>query len=222
MPKFHTAALILAALAALLASPARLPAYEPEIMFGIPGADTPEAKECGAANAYTYDKYIIYTRKSASFSGQDIFVFERGGADGDPCALDPKDAWYAINAGEFGGSNTFLGMRGEYLFIDEWPGRDHKRLLVVDGGNRSLVFFDWYADPLIDDGKLTYNRVLKASKHTKKSVPCPDAAKWESEGLLVVYTEKMSLDLATMKSSHSNEFSCEPAKQPPKAQRYTR
>jgi len=88
---------------------------------------------------------------------------------------------------------------------------DHKRLLIIDVGLKSLVYFDWYADPAIEGGALRYNRVLKASKGTKKEIPCPDAEKWEKEGLAVLYVEKMTLDLGTMKETHSGDFFCKQA-----------
>lgn len=177
----------------------------------IPGSDPAEVRQCPDGAAYVYPAYIIYTRKSPYFEGQDIYVFKPRGPVEDPCALASREAYYTINAGEFGGSNTFAGMRGGYLFIDEWPGRDHKRLLVIDADKKSLVYFDWYSGPAIEGDVLRYNRVLKASKSTKKKIPCPDAEKWEKEGFAVLYVEKMTLDLGTMKETHSQNFFCEPA-----------
>lgn len=177
----------------------------------VSGSDPAEVRQCPDGAAYVYPVYIIYTRKSPYFEGQDIYVFKPRGPVADPCALASREAWYTINAGEFGGANTFVGMHGVNLFIDEWPGRDHKRLLVVDADKKSLVYFDWYADPAIEGGTLRYNRVLKASKSTKKEMQCPDAEKWEKEGFAVLYVEKMTLDLGTMKETHSGNFFCESA-----------
>ncbi len=177
----------------------------------IPGSDPAEVRQCPDGAAYVYPAYIIYTRKSPYFEGQDIYVFKPRGPVEDPCALASREAYYTINAGEFGGANTFVGMHGVDLFIDEWPGRDHKRLLVVDADKKSLVYFDWYADPAIEGDILRYNRVLKASKGTKKKIPCPDAEKWEKEGFAVLYVEKMTLDLGTMKKTHSGDFFCKQA-----------
>jgi hypothetical protein len=177
----------------------------------IPGSDPAEVKQCGGGAAYIYPEYIIYTSKSPSFEGQDIYVFKPRAAVPDPCSLAGRDAFYTINAGEFGGANTFIGMHGGYVFIDEWPGRDHKRFLVIDAAQKSLVYFDWYADPGIEKDTLRYNRVLKASGSVKKKIPCPDAGKWEKEGKAVLYVEKMTLDLKTMSETHTDEFLCEPA-----------
>jgi len=198
-----------ALLALLAASGGRADAAPDGTM--IPGSDPAEARECGSASAYIYSEYIIYVSKSPSFEGQDIFIYMPRAAVQDPCSLAGRDAYYTINAGEFGGSNTFIGMRGGLLFIDEWPGREHKRLLVIDAARKSLVYFDWYADPAIDKDTLLYNRVLKASGSVKKEIPCPDAEKWEKEGKAVLYVEKMTLDLKTMKETHSDKFFCEPA-----------
>ena len=46
---------------------------------------------------------------------------------------------------------------------------------------------------------------------TKKEIPCPDAEKWEKEGYVVLYVEKMTLDLAAMKGASSGKFFCESA-----------
>ena len=208
MPR-HIIAITFAALLIALAPSAQ--GAETTGWFGIPGADPAQMKECDGGTAYIYPKYIIYTKKSPAFEGQDIYVYKPSAGVPDPCPFAARNAWYTINAGEFGGANTFMGMHGGYLFIDEWPGRDHKRLLIIDVGLKSLVYFDWYADPAIEGGALRYNRVLKASKGTKKEIPCPDAEKWEKEGLAVLYVEKMTLDLGTMKETHSGDFFCKQA-----------
>ena len=177
----------------------------------FPGSDTAQVKECENGKAYVYPEYIIYTSKSPSFEAQDIRVFKPRAAVEDPCSLWGRDPFYTLNAGEFGGANTFAGMHGGYMFVDEWPGRDHRRFLVIDVTLKSLVYFDWYADPVIENETLRYNRVLNASRSVKKEIPCPDAEKWEKEGKAVLYVEKMTLDLGTMKETHSEEFFCEPA-----------
>jgi hypothetical protein len=205
----HIATIVLAALLIALAPFAQ--GEEFTGWFGIPGADPAQKKECDSGTAYVYPKYIIYTRKSPAFEGQDIFVYKPSSGVPDPCPLAARNAWYTINAGEFGGANTFAGMHGGCLLIDEWPGRDHKRLLIIDVGLRSLVYFDWYADARIESETLRYNRVLKAGRKTKKEIPCPDAEKWEKEGKAVLYVEEMTLDLRTMKEKHSGKFFCEPA-----------
>jgi hypothetical protein len=179
--------------------------------FGIPGGDTVEIKRCGKGTAYVYPTYIIYTIKSPYFEGQDIYVYKPRGSVSDPCSLTSRAYYYKISAGELGGAHTFLGMHGEDMFIDEWPGRDNKRLLVIDANEKSVVYFDWYADPVIDGGTLRYNRVLKAGREAEKEVPCPDAGKWKKEGLMVLYVEKMALDLKTMQETHTGEFFCESA-----------
>jgi hypothetical protein len=207
--RIHIAAIVLAALITALAASAQ--GEEFTGWFGIPGADPAWKKECGGGTAYVYPKYIIYTRKSPAFEGQDIYVYKPASGVPDPCPLAARNAYYTISAGEFGGANTFVGMHGGYLLVDEWPGRDHKRLLVIDVAKRSLVYFDWYADARIEAETLLYNRVLKASKATRKNIPCPDAEKWEKEGSAVLYVEGMTLDLGTMKETHSGKFFCEPA-----------
>ncbi|MEQ9617588.1 MAG: hypothetical protein RIG61_00245 [Deltaproteobacteria bacterium] len=181
-----------------------------EEQFGIPGADAATITECKGGTAYAYNNYLIYTRKSPSFEGQDIYIFDKSGKDAEPCSLDARKTYYTINAGEFQGSNTFSGIYKNYLFIDQWPGEEHKRLLAIDLPSRSLVFFDWYADPVIENGALHYNRVLKARKSVREKIPCPDARKWEAEGKTALYIEKMSVDLGTMKKNPSGEFSCKP------------
>lgn len=207
---FDSPALATAALLLLISAAAPFPAGAEE-PFGVPGADAALITECRGGTAYTYNKYIIYTRQSPSFEGQDIYIFEKGSGGQDPCAVDIKKVWYVINAGEFQGANTFAGVYGNDLFIDQWPGQEHKRLLIIDIGTKSLVFFDWYDAPAIEYGTLRYNRVLKARKSVRKKIPCPEAEKWEQEGKAVLYVEAMTLDLATMKKEASGRFSCKPA-----------
>lgn len=177
--------------------------------FGVPGTEAPvSVAACGEGNAYIYKKYMVYARKSPSFEGQDIMIYETDSPPADPCSLAGSDPFYTIKAGEFQGANTFAGLYGKYLLIDQWPGKEHKRLLIIDISNKSLVFFDWYAEPVIKDGTLHYYRVLKARKSVREKISCPDAGKWEKEGKTALYVEKMSVDLATMKKSASGDFSC--------------
>ena len=201
---FYSAFLILCAAIAFRAAAAGEPAL-------IPGSDPASVRECGSGTAYVYPEYVVYTSKSPSFEAQDINVYKPSGVVDDPCRLAGREAYYTLNAGEFGGANTFAGMHGGYMLIDEWPGRDHKRILVIDVALKSLVYFDWYADPVIEKNTLRYNRVLQASRSVKEDIPCPDAEKWEKEGKAVLYVEKMTLDLGTMKETHSDEFFCKPA-----------
>jgi len=212
---------MLAVLAMPAATAPHASAYEPEPPAMLEGADKPSVERCGEWTSYEYKDYVVNTRHSAAFAGQDIFVFKRPANLEDPCSLRPYNVWYTINAGEFGGANAFLGMHGGLLFIDEWPGRDHKRILIIEAAAKSLVYFDWYTDPVLRGDTLQYKRVLKASRKTKSSISCPDAAKWEEEGKLALYTENMSLDLATMKAAASGEFSCEPGPAIQRARRYT-
>lgn len=207
MPRYIASLIAGAALALTLSASPRTP--EERRPFGVPGSDPALVTECGGGTAYAYNDYTVYTRKSSAFEGQDIYVFEKG-AGADPCSADAKKAWYVINAGEFQGANTFNGVYGKYLFIDQWPGREHKRLLVIDIGTKSLVFFDWYANPAIEGGTLRYDRVLKARKSVTEKIPCPDAVKWEKEGKAVLYVEAVTLDLGTMKKDASGRFSCKP------------
>ena len=208
----HNFTALAAALLVTLASSALSLAAGPGGQHGIPGADPAEVKQCGKDTAYVYPAYVVYTSKSPYFEGQDIYVFKPRAPVSDPCSLATRAAYYTINAGEFGGSHTFRGMHGDYMFVDEWPGEDNKRLLIIDAGKKSLVYFDWYADPVIEGGTLRYSRVLRAGRKAKEEAPCPDAEKWEKEGSIVLYAEKMTLDLATMKETHSDQFFCEPGK----------
>lgn len=211
MLKYGFPTLAIAALILLISAAISSRAAAAEEPFGVPGTDAALITECSGGTAYTYNDYTIYTRKSPSYEGQDIYILTKSTDGEDACAVDIKKAWYVINAGEFQGANTFAGVYENYLFIDQWPGREHKRLLIIDVGTKSLVFFDWYDDPVLEDGTLRYNRVLKARKSVKKKIPCPDAEKWEEQGKAALYIEAMTLDLRTMKKDASGQFSCKPA-----------
>lgn len=178
----------------------------------IPGTDKPVVKDCLDLNyVYIYENHVIYTQKSGDFEGSDIYIFHPLAQTDDPCKVSYSNAEYTINAGEFGGANTFSGVYGNLLFMDQWTGRDFKRILAIDMDNKSLVFFDTYAEPSIKDGKLNYFRTLKAKRQSvKDKIPCPQAQEWESQGKQVLYVEKMSVDLSTMKKEASDEFSCMP------------
>lgn len=178
----------------------------------IPGSDKAVVKNCLDLNyVYIYDDYVIYTNKSGDFEGSDIYIFHPLAQTNNPCSVTHSHAEYTINAGEFGGANTFSGVYGNLLFMDQWTGRDFKRLLAINMENKSLVFFDTYANASIKDTNLHYYRTLKAKRQSvRDKIPCLKAAEWESQGKQVLYVEQMSVDLSTMKKEASGEFSCIP------------
>ncbi len=184
----------------------------------IPGTETAEVKTCESGKAYVYDFYTIYSVRSKDFEGQNTYIFKTEEVQ-DPCNLNLKRAYYFIKAGEFGGANQFVGLLGEQLFLDQWTGRDHKRVLIIDLPTKSLSFFDWYDDPKIENDVLYYNKVLKGGKRTKKSIPCEEAEKWESEGLLPIYYQKAQVNLETMKRTVDEARTCKPVTPIPAAQK---
>lgn len=187
-------------------------AYDQSGIKLISGTDKAQVKDCLDLNyVYIYDDYVIYTNKSGDFEGSNIYIFHPLAQQNDPCSLRHSNAVYTINAGEFGGANTFTGVYENLLFLDQWTGRDFKRLLAINMDNKSLVFFDTYVDPSIKDGKLYYYRTLKAKRQSVRDrIPCPQASEWKSQGKQVLYVEKMSVDLNTMEKQSSDEFSCMP------------
>jgi len=179
----------------------------------IPGSNTPVVKHCGDSNTvYIYDDYVIYSEPVGEFEASNLYIYDSSIQIKDPCSLDYKRAPYIIQAGEFGGVNKFIGVYNGLLFLDQWTGRNFKRFLAIDIETKSLVFLDTYADPEIRDGELVYYRTLKAKRQSvRDKIPCLNASEWESEGKQVLYVEKMSVDLSTMKKEPSGEFLCIPS-----------
>ena len=176
----------------------------------IPGTDKPVIVSCtDLSTVYNYKDHEIHARPSPDFEGSNIHIYKLQPKGNDPCTTDHPEAYYLIKAGEFGGANTIAGVYGNLLFIDQWTGRDYKKLLIINLDTKSLVFFDTYAEPEIRAGKLNYFRTLKAKrKSVRDKIPCPKAQKWKSEGKQVLYVEKMSVHLGTMRKEPSGEFSC--------------
>ena len=177
----------------------------------IPGTDKPKIKDCGdSGTVYEYDNYIIYTQPSGDFEGVNTFIFAPMAKD-DLCELNPRLAHYAVGVGEFGGVNKFAGKYENLIFLDQWTGRNFKRLLAINVDNKSLVFLDTYAEPEIEGGELNYFRTLKSKrKSVRDKIPCPEATEWEAQGKQVLYVEKMTANLETMKKVESGERSCMP------------
>ncbi len=178
----------------------------------IPGTEKPTTKNCEeGGTAYIYDDYVIYTEASGDFDGANVYIYAPTSGEQDPCKMDRKQAHYWIGVGEYGGVNKFVGKYGNLLFLDQWTGRNFKRLVAINIETKSLVFLDTYTKPEIKDGKLNYFKTLKSKRESvREKIPCPDASKWEAQGKQVLYVEKMSTDLDTMKKTASNEFSCMP------------
>lgn len=179
----------------------------------IPGSGTPVIKHCGDSNkVYIYDDYVIYSEPVGEFEASNLYIYVSSAQTKDPCSLDYKRAPYIIQAGEFGGVSKFIGVYENLLFLDQWTGRNFKRFLAIDIETKSLVFLDTYAKPEIKNGELNYFRTLKAKRQSvRDKIPCPEADEWESQGQQVLYVEKMSVNLSTMKKEPSGEFSCMPS-----------
>lgn len=183
---------------------------EPEL---IPGSDKPEIIECNDMNtAYTYDDYLIYTGAFLDYKGSNIYIFNPKLRTDNPCDPDLKKASYVIRVGEFGGANKFIGAHENIIFLDQWTGRNFKRLLGIDIDTKSLVLIDTYAEPVILKNEMNYYRTLKAKRQSvRDKIDCPEASVWESEGKQVLYVEKMSVNLSSMKKYSTGQFSCIPS-----------
>ncbi len=197
----------------LLTAPLALAQYtdeleEPPVAAIIPGTETPEIKECPGTTAYIYREYTVVIERSQAFYGNNHLIFKPSKKGTDPCKLSPQNTYIKILAGELGGSNTFAGIYDDLVFLDQWTGYDRKRLVIFNLTKKNIVHFDWFLDPRITDGVLTYNRSLKASRSTKKKIPCPEAEGWKEEGLSVKYIEGMTVNLETMDKRHDSNFSC--------------
>jgi len=179
----------------------------------IPGSDKPEIKHCRDINtAYIYEDFVVYTQSSANYEGSNIYIYNKKAQFKDPCKVDFKRAPFSILVGEFGGANNYIGAYGNIIFLDQWTGEDFKRLLGIDVKTKSLVFLDDYADPEIRNGELIYYRTLNAiRKSVRDKIPCPAAEDWIANGKQVLYVEKMTADLNTMKKVSSGEFLCIPS-----------
>ncbi len=71
---------------------------------------------------------------------------------------------------------------------------------------------DTYAQPEVGGGELNYYRTLKSKrKSVRDKIPCPEAEEWISQGKQVLYVEKITVNLDTMKKQSSGELSCMPA-----------
>ncbi|MCK5392048.1 MAG: hypothetical protein KAJ31_06440 [Deltaproteobacteria bacterium] len=186
--------------------------YDQNKLKLIPGSNKAAVAQCtDGSTVYSYENYEIHTKPSEDFVGNNIKIYKSNPEVSDPCTSDHTKPYYYIKAGEFGGANTIAGLYGNLLFLDQWTGRDYKRLLAINMDTKSLVFFDTYAEPEIRAGKLNYFRTLKTKRQSvKDKIPCPEAEKWQSDGKQVLYVEKMSVDLSTMKKEPSGEFSCMP------------
>lgn len=176
----------------------------------IPGTEIPTVKSCGDEDTvYIYDDYTVYTEASGDFDGANVYIYA---PTQNPCNVDRKQAHYSIGVGEYGGVNKFIGKYGNLIFLDQWTGRNFNRLIAIDIETKSLVFLDTYTKPEIKDETLHYFRTLKAKRQSvRDKIPCPNAAEWKSQGKQVLYVEKMSTNLDTMKKASSKEFSCMPA-----------
>jgi len=174
----------------------------------ISGTENPIIKKCQNGAAYIYKEYEIKVEPSPELQGMNIFLYAPETSGGDPCDIEKKNASHIIGTGETEGSNFFAGVYKNYLFIDQGTGPDHRILSVYDLNQKKLILLTEYSDPKLQNGLLTYYKTLVPDPGVIKNIPCPEAEKWESQGLTVLYEQKETFTLSTARRLPIREYRC--------------
>jgi len=174
----------------------------------IPGTQNPKIKECQNGTAYIYKKYEIKVEPSPQQQGMNIFLYAPETSAGDPCDIERKKASHIIGTGETDGNNFFAGVYKDYLFIDQGTGPDQRILSVYDLNQKKLILLTEYSDPDLKNGVLTYYKTLVPSPGVIENIPCPDAEKWNEQGLTVLYEQKETFTLDIKDRLPISEYRC--------------
>jgi hypothetical protein len=196
-------ALILAAFQATASGQAK------EKGVGIAGTEIPAAqRKQQQSSCYVYDRYVVKTTETADGVGEEIRVSLRGQSSAAAAACDVKGAatHYLIENDD---SNFFFGISGDYLFVDVGTGPEPRELRIYDLARKKRVYTASYSEPIKVSGGLTLDYYQALEKELPRS-QCPQAGKWEKEGLGFGFEQRVVLDLATLKEQKIGRPRCSP------------
>ena len=176
----------------------------------IPGTDTPRVQQCDRGTVYQYNEYTIYTKPSKQQAGESIYVYNANKKSSNPCQLKGRKPLYSYDNKILGGANFFAGLFLDYLFIDQGTGPSYRGLSIYDLSNGKLKYFTTYADPVLEDGTLSYFETISAREFFDKKNLCPKRSSWSRNGFSVVYQRQSAYKLDTGEKESSDIYRCVP------------
>jgi len=166
--------------------------------IGVQGSEVPAAhQKQKQSECYVFSRYVILTKETEDGVGEDIHIWLREPSS-DPkrsCAGKSVNAYFTIKNDD---SNFFFGLFGQYLFVDIGTGPEPRGLSVFDLSKKKKIYEASYNTPI----KIGADGALDFWKPLEKDLPkkdCPQAKKWERQGLGYGFERRVIVDLKSLK-----------------------
>ena len=166
----------------------------------IPGTET----KTDTTQCFVFNQYVVKTA-SGEDVGENISVYKRAGSTNANAGCKAKNALlFTIKNPD---ANYFIGLAGNYLFIDSGTGADVRGLEIYNLTTRKSVFSGDYHDSvkLLQDRFVMFDKI-SAKKGILKN--CKQAAEIKRNGSIPGWVQDTKLDLQTMKTTPVGALRC--------------
>ena len=177
--------------------------------IGVKGTEVPAAhQKKKQGQCYVFNKYVILTTETEDGVGEDIRIALRGGSSDAKQLCDDKSAktYFIIKNDD---SNFFFGLFEDYLFVDIGTGPEPRGLSVFDLSKKKKIYDASYNTPIKIGAGPTLDFWMPLEKDLPKK-QCPQARKWEAQGLGFGFERRVILDLKSLKEQTIGQPRCTP------------
>ena len=177
--------------------------------IGVGGTEAPVAhQKKKQGECYAFKKYVVFTTETEDGVGEDIRIALRGESSGAKQLCDDKSAktYFTIKNDD---SNFFFGLFEDYLFVDIGTGPEPRGLSVFDLSRKKKIYDASYNTPIKIGAGATLDFWMPLEKDLPKK-QCPQAKKWEAQGLGFGFERRVILDLKTLKERTLGQPRCTP------------
>lgn len=153
---------------------------------------------------FVFNQFIIRTVSSEDV-GENISIYKRGETNVATNGCKAKSPLlFTIKNPD---ANYFLGLSGDFLFIDSGTGADSRGLEIYNLKSRKSVFTAEYHDSikLVTSADLRFDKVSAKSGAIKS---CKQAAKIKRDGMSIGWVQDTELNLLTLKSKPVGALRC--------------
>lgn len=178
-----------------------LPAERNDSLYGIKGCDRagfhPITK---TEREFLYQDFTVHVKDNPDGKGQEIRIVRTDTTTADMTITHEEPTY-------------FRGVSRGQILLEEGTGPENRKLVVYHIKRRALMFRMAFAGDMevSANGNVRFYTPTEESEVTK--IPeCPDKAKWEGEGLKVVYGQLCLFNLVQRSLTRKSEYICIPLK----------
>lgn len=178
-----------------------LPSERNDSLYGLKGSDKagfyPVSK---TERDFLYQDFTVKVKDKADGAGQDINIVRTDTI---------KEDWPIIHEEP----TYFRGVSRGNVLLEEGTGPENRKLVAYHVKRRALMFRMAFCGEMevTSNGNLRFYTPVEESDVTK--IPeCPDKAKWEKEGLKVIYGQLCLYNLVQRSLTRKSEYACIPLK----------